>query len=62
MEAFNVRYMNALDTIYEDQQKELAGWITKATEIRDALHHTTMELYLANQERVILRRKLTKSR
>jgi len=59
MEVFNVRYMHALDAVYEDQQKELSGWITKVKEIKNELRNTTMEFYLANQERSILRRKLT---
>ena len=55
---FNVRYMHALDAIFEDQQKELSGWITRAQEIKNELRNTTMELYLARQEGVRLRRKL----
>ena len=62
MEVFNVRYMHALDAVYKDQQKELSGWITKVKEIKNELRNTTMEFYLANQERSILRRKLTDCR
>jgi len=62
MEVFSVRYMHALDAVYKDQQKELSGWITKVNEIKNELRNTTMEFYLANQERPILKRKLTDCR
>ena len=54
--------MHALDAVYKDQQKELSGWITKVNEIKNELRNTTMEFYLANQERPILKRKLTDCR
>ena len=52
--------MHSLDDIFEDQQKELSGWITRAQEIKNELRNTTMELYLARQEGVRLRQKLAK--
>ena len=55
---FNVRYMHALDAIFEDQQQELSGWITRVQGIKNELRNTTMELYLARQEGARLRRKL----
>ena len=49
--------MHALDAMFEDQQKELSRWITRAQEIKNELRNTTMELYLARQG-VRLRQKL----
>jgi hypothetical protein len=35
-----VKYLHALDTLYENQQQELSRWITKAKEIGNELRDT----------------------
>lgn len=58
MKVFTVRYLHALDSIYEDQQQELSGWIVKVMETRNELHNVTMELHRANREKAILQLQL----
>jgi len=53
-----IKYLHALDSLYEDQQQELSRWITKAKEIGHELINTNLELFLVRQERAILKNKL----
>jgi len=53
-----VKYLHALDTLYENQQQELSRWIAKAKEIGSELRDTKWELYLVRQERAIMKNKL----
>jgi hypothetical protein len=53
-----VRYLHALDLLYEDQQRKLTGWINKYKDQGDELYKTTMELYKSNGKRAILQREL----
>jgi dsDNA-binding SOS-regulon protein len=57
-----IKYLHALDFLYEDQQQQLSGWITKAKEIGDELRNTNLELFLARQEKAILKLKLDSCR
>jgi len=53
-----IKYLHALDTLYENQQQELSRWIAKAKEIGSELRDTKWELYLVRQERAIMKNKL----
>ena len=53
-----IKYLHALDTLYENQQQELSRWIAKAKEIGSELWDTKWELYLVRQERAIMKNKL----
>lgn len=53
-----VRYLHALDSLYEDQQQELSAWIARLREAREEQFKTTMELYKANQKKAILMQEL----
>ena len=59
MEVFNVRYMHALDAIFEDQQKEVSGWITRAQEIKNELRNTPMEIISGKTRRSTTEAKIS---
>ena len=52
-----VRYLHALDTLYEDQQQELKKWSTKAKEAEAEVQSLKLELLLTKSQLATMRGK-----
>jgi len=52
-----IRYLHALDTLYEDQQRELKKWTTKAKEAEAEVRSLRMELLIMSSQIATLKDK-----
>jgi hypothetical protein len=57
-----VRYLHALDSLYEDQHQELKRSMAKAKEIDAELRSVRLDLFIATQQRATLIHKLDSCR
>jgi hypothetical protein len=57
-----VRYLHALDYLYEEQRQELKVWKTRARKMEEELGKVKLELSLANEQKVEFKRKLAACR
>lgn len=53
-----VRYLHALDSLYEDQQLEKISWMNRYKVSAIELEKTNRELYKANREKLTLKHEL----
>jgi hypothetical protein len=53
-----IRYLHALDSLYEDQQLEKIAWINRYRHLEIELENTNSELYKATREKLTLQHKL----
>lgn len=57
-EVSTIRYLHALDSLYEDQQLEKTTWINKYRHLEIELENTNSELYKAAREKLTLQHEL----